>query len=182
MNSSEITDWDAWEVMWSKAMEMSHCSDRPILSTDQGFSPDGQKAKMTEVMFEKFQVPAFFIGHTAALSAFSLGRHTALVVDCGGGGCTATPVIDGMILKNSLKRSLRGGDFLDGRIKEVRAGVRKRATPTLRDSESFARLRAPYAPFAPRALYLTHTHTCPSLQQQPLAARGEDGQGSFPPL
>ena len=119
-NSSEITDWDAWEAMWSKSMKMTHCSDRPVLTCDQGFSKEWQKAKMTEVMFEKFQVPAFFIGHTAALSAFSLGRHTALVVDCGGGGCTATPVIDGMILKNSLKRSLRGGDFLDVKIKEVR--------------------------------------------------------------
>ena len=74
-------------------------------------------------MFEKFSCPALFIAHTPALSAFSLGRHTSLVIDCGGGGNVATPVIDGMILQRSQRRNLRGGEFLD---KELERRIEKK--------------------------------------------------------
>ena len=69
----------------SQSMSQTLCSDRPILTMDPGFSPPDQKETQTEIMFEKFPAPAYFISHKAALSAFSLGRHTAMVVDCGGG-------------------------------------------------------------------------------------------------
>ncbi|GMI06148.1 hypothetical protein TrVE_jg2423 [Triparma verrucosa] len=118
-NTSEITNWDAWETLMSQSISQTLCSDRPILTMDPGFSPPDQKETQTEIMFEKFQAPAYFISHNAALSAFSLGRHTAMVVDCGGGGNVATPVIDGIVLKRSLRRSVRGGDFLDLQLKEV---------------------------------------------------------------
>lgn len=145
-NTSEITNWDAWETLLSSSMSQTVCQNRPILSTDPGFSPHGQKETQTEIMFEKFDTPAYFISHTAALSAFSLGRHTAMVVDCGGGGNVATPVIDGMVLKRSLRRSVRGGDFLDMQIKEVieKKTGKVRPQPTTQCKNS---------------AFLTHTHT-----------------------
>ncbi|GMH62398.1 hypothetical protein TL16_g03464 [Triparma laevis f. inornata] len=145
-NTSEITNWDAWETLLSSSMSQTVCQNRPILSTDPGFSPPGQKETQTEIMFEKFDTPAYFISHTAALSAFSLGRHTAMVVDCGGGGNVATPVIDGMVLKRSLRRSVRGGDFLDMQIKEVieKKTGKVRPQPTTQCKNS---------------AFLTHTHT-----------------------
>ena len=46
-------------------------------------------------MFEKYNVPAFFLVKNAVLSAFANGRSTALVVDSGSTHTSAVPVHDG---------------------------------------------------------------------------------------
>ncbi|CAN0020457.1 unnamed protein product [Ectocarpus sp. 12 AP-2014] len=65
-----------------------------------------------ELMFEKFGVPAMFPAKNAMLSAFSAGRATALVCDCGHGATSAVPVVDGFVLNRAVQRGIRGGDWL----------------------------------------------------------------------
>ena len=50
---------------------------------------------LCELMFEKYNVPAFFLVKNAVLSAFANGRSTALVVDSGSTHTSAVPVHDG---------------------------------------------------------------------------------------
>ena len=93
----------------------------PILVVEQqgGFTvPKGQRETITEIMFEKFNVPAMYIMPSSVLSAFSIGRHNALVIDCGAVGCRATPVVDGMDLKSAFRYNLRGGDWFSDQIYE----------------------------------------------------------------
>jgi len=47
---------------------------------------------MTEIMFEKFNVPAFYLGIQAVLSLYSSGRTTGLVLDAGDGVTHTVPV------------------------------------------------------------------------------------------
>ena len=71
-----------------------------------------QLIQATELLMEKFDCPAMFIAPTPMLAAFSHGRQTALVVDIGAGGTRVTPVVDGFVLKQSQRRSGRGGDWI----------------------------------------------------------------------
>lgn len=41
------------------------------------------REKTTEIMFEKFQVPALYLAKNAVLSAFATAKQTALVIDAG---------------------------------------------------------------------------------------------------
>lgn len=41
------------------------------------------REKTTEIMFEKFKVPALYMAKNAVLSAFATAKQTALVVDAG---------------------------------------------------------------------------------------------------
>lgn len=50
---------------------------------------------MAELMFEKYKVPALYLGKNAALAAFANGRPTCLVVDSGATHTSAVPVHDG---------------------------------------------------------------------------------------
>lgn len=50
-------------------------------------------------MFEKYNIPAFFICKNAVLTAFSNGRPTGLVLDSGATYTTAVPVYDGYVLQ-----------------------------------------------------------------------------------
>ena len=55
-----------------------------------------RREQLCELMFEKYNVPAFFLVKNAVLSAFANGRSTALVVDSGSTHTSAVPVHDGV--------------------------------------------------------------------------------------
>lgn len=95
----------------------------PLLAVDSGnthhpamkksnFCSMKQRQKMVEILFEKFDAPSVFIAPAPMLQAFSLGRQTALVVDMGSGGCRVTPVVDGLLLKQTQRRNGMGGEWL----------------------------------------------------------------------
>lgn len=50
---------------------------------------------MAELMFERYKVPALYLGKNAALAAFANGRPTCLVIDSGATHTSAVPVHDG---------------------------------------------------------------------------------------
>jgi len=49
-------------------------------------------------MFEKYNVPAFYLVKNAVLAAFANGRSTGIVVDSGSSHTSAVPVYDGYVL------------------------------------------------------------------------------------
>ena len=63
-------------------------------------------------MFEKYNVPAFFLCKNAVLSAFANGRSTGLVIDSGATHTSAVPVHDGFVLQQAVVRSPLAGDFI----------------------------------------------------------------------
>ena len=54
------------------------------------------------MMFEKFGVPAFALGHQAVLSLFAAGKTTGLVVDCGHSVTNIVPVKDGRFVPDIM--------------------------------------------------------------------------------
>lgn len=64
-------------------------------------------------MFEKFEVPAFFLAKDAVLNCYTCGRTSGVVVDCGDSGTTVTPVNDGWCETRAIMRSPIGGRFMD---------------------------------------------------------------------
>lgn len=65
-------------------------------------------------MFEKFNIPAFYLAKNAMLAAFSTGRPTCLVFDSGAQHSSAIPVLDGHVLMESIVKTQFGGDYLTG--------------------------------------------------------------------
>jgi len=85
----------------------------PILMSESSLNETQRREKLTEIMFEKYNVPAFFLAKSAVLAAFSLGRSTGLVLDSGASQTTITPILDGYILHKSVKKSSIGGNMMD---------------------------------------------------------------------
>lgn len=54
-----------------------------MLFSESPWNQRAKREKLTEIMFEKYKVPAFFLVKNAALAAFANGRATALVIDSG---------------------------------------------------------------------------------------------------
>ena len=109
------------ETVQFSPKEYSSCP-HPLLAVDSGCTAivsdadkslhKKQRMKLTELFMESLDASSMFVAPAPMLAAFSYGRQTCMVVDVGAAGCRATPVIDGLLLKNAQRRSGRGGDWL----------------------------------------------------------------------
>ncbi|KAJ7507558.1 actin-related protein Arp4p [Mycena galericulata] len=77
-------------------------SEHPILVTEPAWNTPANRERMAEIMFEDFQVPAFYIANTGVLNAFAAGKGSALVIDVGQTMASVTPIVDGFVLRKGL--------------------------------------------------------------------------------
>jgi actin len=74
-------------------------------------------------MFERFYVPAFYLGMQDILSLYSLGKTTGLVLDAGHAGARAVSISEGHVIPNVINQVGFGGNqlnkFLTNLLKEI---------------------------------------------------------------
>lgn len=86
-----------------------------VLFTDHHGRQDARKAqreKLAQVMFETFSIQSVFIEYPTTLAAFTSGKFTALVVDCGHSDVEASVMIHGYRIPNFCNHLGFGGRFL----------------------------------------------------------------------
>lgn len=79
MKDGMIDDWDLFEKVldYTYAKSIQSQSDlHPVLMSEAPWNVRSKREKLTEIMFEKYNVPAFFLVKNAVLAAFANGRAT----------------------------------------------------------------------------------------------------------
>ena len=112
---STICSWEDIEILWRTAFEKKLKVDPKncqIMLTDSPTNIPENREKMTETMFEKFDPAGIYIANQSALSMYSAGRLTGLVLDCGYGTTFAAPVYEGYAVKDAILTSNLGGKDL----------------------------------------------------------------------
>lgn len=91
----------------------------PVLFSEASWNQKPRREKLTELMFEKYKVPAFFLVKSAVLTSFANGRSTGLVLDSGATHTSAVPVHDGYVLQHGIVKSPLAGDFMTMQCKQL---------------------------------------------------------------
>ncbi|TKC52088.1 hypothetical protein EI555_021274 [Monodon monoceros] len=78
-----------------------------------------KREKLTELMFEHYNIPAFFLCKTAVLTAFANGHSTGLILASGAAHTTAVPVHDGYVLQQGIVKSPLAGDCITMQCREL---------------------------------------------------------------
>ncbi|KAF5333667.1 hypothetical protein D9611_002217 [Ephemerocybe angulata] len=103
-----ITNFDPIPPLIRHALEdvmRVDATEHPVLVTEPAWNTPENRERMAEIMFEEFNVPAFYIANTGVLNAFASGKGSALVVDIGQSMASVTPVVDGFVLRKGLAYS-----------------------------------------------------------------------------
>nr|CAD7451899.1 unnamed protein product [Timema tahoe] len=120
MKDGQIEDWDLFEKVldytYAKCIQ-SESKYHPVLMSEAPWNVRSKREKLTELMFEKYNVPAFFLVKNAVLAAFANGRATGIVVDSGATHTSAIPVQDGFVLSQAIVKSPLGGDYISMQCK-----------------------------------------------------------------
>ncbi|KAM8927472.1 actin-like [Pelodytes ibericus] len=102
-----VTCWEDMEKIWRHMYSCKlrvNSNERPVLLTESPLNPLKNREKMTEIMFEVFNVPALYIAVQATLSLYASGRTTGIVLDSGDGVTHTVPIYEGYHIAHAGSR------------------------------------------------------------------------------
>jgi len=110
-----VTNWDDIEKLlhhtFYNELRVSP-EDHTVLLSEAPNNPKANREKITQILFETFNVPAMQIFPAPALDLYCSGRTTGLVVSMGAATIHAVPVYEGYVLPHAMQTIPFGGQDL----------------------------------------------------------------------
>jgi len=129
IKKGEIVDWDKFETLMHYLFysELKIVPEEiSILITESPLNSKENRAKLTETLFETFNVEKVHIANTAMLGLYSYGKTSGLVLDSGYGLTTCVPVYEGYPLPHaSMKLNYGGENLSETLLSMIHHGISK---------------------------------------------------------
>jgi actin-related protein len=122
MEHGIITNWDDMEKIWHHTFysELRVApEEHPILLTDPCLNPKANREKMTQVMLETFNFPAFHVSNEVYLAFYALGRTAGIICQTGDGTTTVLPIYEGYAIRHAMCRADIGGRDLTNYLRKL---------------------------------------------------------------
>jgi actin beta/gamma 1 len=116
----KLLHYSFYSALWRAPEE------HPVLISEPIQTPKAQSEKMTQILFETFNVPAKHLARAPELALHGLPHSgTALMVDMGHHATTVLPIYEGTVLKDrALKTTVGGKHVTDALSQHLSTGSR----------------------------------------------------------
>ena len=117
-----VANWDDMEKVWHHTLYSElrvSPEEHPILMTEASLNPKNNREKMTQIMFEVFNVPCLYVSVQAVLALYASGRCTGVVLDSGEGVSHTVPIFEGYAIPHAINKVLLAGSNLTDYLKEI---------------------------------------------------------------
>lgn len=106
INRGVIQNWDDIEKIYDEIFQKLQVdqSEYPIFLTQPINNPKPNREKMMNIMFEKYNVPSYYVANGAAIDMFASGRTTGLSFSSGEGCTQIAPIYEGYSIPEGMTR------------------------------------------------------------------------------
>ena len=117
----EVTDWDKFENLMHYLLysEMKVVPEEvSILITESPRTSRENREKLTEILFETFNVKRLHIANSSMVGLFSYGKTSGLIVNSGEMSTEIVPIYEGYIISDCINKFPIGGNILTKKFVE----------------------------------------------------------------
>ncbi|RKP04882.1 actin family [Thamnocephalis sphaerospora] len=119
-----IVDWERFAAICDHALfrELGcrrATNNSPVLLCTPAYWSKRDRERLTQLFFERFNVPAFMIAEQPLLALYGVGSVTGVAIDIGYETTDVTPVIDGFLQRHAMQTLCMGVKDLDAHLEKL---------------------------------------------------------------